>query len=169
MLHTAPQISSDDLRSVAGAFPSGVTVVTTRTPLGQPVGLTTNAFVSVSMDPPLFAVLVGTGSRTLEWLKLSEHFAVNFLNDGAEDVARTFASRSDDKFASVNWSEGLGGSPLLHESSLAIAECRRTELLSLGDHVMIVGEIIDVHTSDEQPLLYYRREFSALPELAPTV
>ncbi|WP_406468830.1 flavin reductase family protein [Streptomyces sp. NBC_01594] len=52
------------LRNTAGAFPSGVTVVTT-TLGGKPVGMTISSFASVSLDPPLLLVCVARTARSL--------------------------------------------------------------------------------------------------------
>jgi len=41
------------LRRALGAFVTGVTVVTTRTAAGDPVGITVNSFNTVSLSPPL--------------------------------------------------------------------------------------------------------------------
>ena len=41
------------LRRALGAFVTGVTVVTTRTAGGDPVGITVNSFNTVSLSPPL--------------------------------------------------------------------------------------------------------------------
>ena len=49
-------ISSDDFRHAVGHFATGVTVVTSIGPDGEPVGTTANAVSSLSLDPPLILV-----------------------------------------------------------------------------------------------------------------
>ncbi len=52
---TQQQASGEDFqrhfRNALGMFATGITVVTTRTPVGEPIGLTVNSFNSVSLDP----------------------------------------------------------------------------------------------------------------------
>ena len=50
--HAAP-IDGKALRQVLGAFATGVTIVTTLEPGGEPRGFTANSFTSVSLDPQL--------------------------------------------------------------------------------------------------------------------
>jgi 3-hydroxy-9,10-secoandrosta-1,3,5(10)-triene-9,17-dione monooxygenase reductase component len=46
-------------RDTLGLFVTGVTVITTVTEQGDPVGITANSFNSVSLDPPLVLWSVG--------------------------------------------------------------------------------------------------------------
>jgi flavin reductase (DIM6/NTAB) family NADH-FMN oxidoreductase RutF len=49
-------------RNALGRFPTGVTVVTTRTAESRKVGLTASSFNSVSLDPPLILWSLGRKS-----------------------------------------------------------------------------------------------------------
>ena len=53
MTALSSSIDSNRLRRVLGSFATGVTIVTTRSAGGRPVGLTANSFSSVSLSPPL--------------------------------------------------------------------------------------------------------------------
>ena len=55
--------------AIMGAFPTGVTIVTTMDQNGEPKGLTSNAVASVSAEPPLMLVCVDKRSNTLEALR----------------------------------------------------------------------------------------------------
>src|SRR3712207_1754501 len=90
-------------RDTLGAFPTGVTVVTAP----GPAGLTTNAFSSLSLDPPLVLVCFDNGSRTLGAVRSSSRFAVNVLRAGQEELASVFASKrvAEEKFAEVTHTE----------------------------------------------------------------
>ena len=48
-----------EFRNACGMFATGITIVTTTTPDGEPVGMTANSFSSVSLDPPLVLWSVG--------------------------------------------------------------------------------------------------------------
>ena len=47
------EIDSRELRNALGRFATGVCVISTVTPEGEPLGITANSFSSVSLDPPL--------------------------------------------------------------------------------------------------------------------
>ena len=68
-------------------FPTGVSVVTTRSPDGAPYATTANALLSVSLDPPLLLLSVATSGHTCDYLRHEGCFGVNFLRGDQADVA----------------------------------------------------------------------------------
>lgn len=154
-------ISPGELRSFAGHFPTGVAVVTTVQPDGAPCGVTINAVTSLSLDPPLFLICLDHRSNTLGALLQSGHFGLHFLAREQTEISRIFASKREDKFASVSHRPGRRGSPLI-EGVIAAAECRVSELRPGGDHTIIIGEVEQVHVHGGEPLLYHRGAYAAL-------
>lgn len=162
-------VDRDRYRQLAGSFPSGVTIVTTRGPDGAPRGLTTQSFIGLSTEPPLMLLAIDKSSRTLAILKTARAFVINFLKQGAEDVSTKFASKADDKFAGVPWlpSTVADGAPILHEASVAYAECRIVTQQEEGDHWIVVGEVEGGAVFGGAPLMYYRRTYAAWQEEKP--
>lgn len=156
-------------RAIAGAFPTGVTVVTTIGPDGRPRGLTSQAFVALSTEPPLMLVSVDRSSRTLAALKETRTFVINFLKAGAEDLSTRFATKADDKFKDVPWvpSALAHGAPILRDHIVAFAECQVEEVHEVGDHFMFIGRVVGGQSSDGVPLMYYRRTYAAWPAESP--
>jgi flavin reductase (DIM6/NTAB) family NADH-FMN oxidoreductase RutF len=148
-------------RDTVGAFPTGVTIVTARGADG-PAGLTTNAFTSVSLDPPLILVCFDNTSRTLPVVREAGRFAVNILRAGQEDLAALFASKAmaAEKFADVTHTEDHGV-PVL-DDALAWLVCDVHELLPGGDHTIGVGAVTAMQASEGEPLLFSRGEYRAL-------
>src|SRR5919202_4703650 len=97
--------------AIMGAFPTGVTIVATLDRDGQPKGLTSNAVCSVSADPPLMLVCVEKNSNTLQPLRESKRFVVNYLAAGRGELSNLFASKEPDKFAHVSWRPATNGMP----------------------------------------------------------
>jgi flavin reductase (DIM6/NTAB) family NADH-FMN oxidoreductase RutF len=159
----------EDFFSIMSAFPTGVAIVTTVDEHGVPKGLTTNAVCSVSAEPPLLLVCVDVGSRTLQALRHSKRFVVNFMSDGAGDLCALFASKADDKFGSVQWEPGMGGLPLLAHDALACAECRTEQELEAGDHFVLIGLVESGRPPNPErvPILYYRSSYGTTPVTAP--
>jgi flavin reductase (DIM6/NTAB) family NADH-FMN oxidoreductase RutF len=143
------------------SFPSGVAIVTTIGTDGAPRGLTTTAISSVSAHPPTIFVCVDLESRTLDALRATRRFVVNFVGQGRSQLCLLFASKADDKFDQVSWRSTESGLPLLHEDILAWAECSTMHDLEVGDHVILVARVEDggVSTQLETPLMYYRRSW----------
>ncbi|MGH9128308.1 MAG: flavin reductase family protein [Acidimicrobiales bacterium] len=144
-------------RQVLGHFASGVTVVTTHGKRG-PHGFTCQAFAALSLEPALVAFAPSRHSST--WGRISEVgvFCVNVLTEDQEALARVFATKGADKFAGVAWAPGTTGAPILADV-LAWVECRLVGTHEGGDHLLAVGEVLDLgapHASGGQALVFYR-------------
>ena len=155
-------------REIAGAFPSGVTIVTTVDEHGTPRGLTSQAFIALSTEPPLMLVSLDRSSRTLAALRRSGWFVINFLKAGSEDLSTRFATKANDKFDGVRWTPSdASRGPVLDGAITAFAECRVVEAIEQGDHVMFVGSVEAGQVTGGAPLLYYRRTYAGWPEERP--
>lgn len=152
-------------RDTLGSFPTGVTVVTARDATG-PAGLTTNAFSSLSLDPPLILACFDNTSRTLPVVRASGRLAVNVLRAGQEELAAVFASKrvQAEKFAEVCHSE-QGGVPVL-DDALAWLVCDLEELLPRGDHTIGVGAVTELTAFDGEPLVFFRGAYWGLTDPA---
>lgn len=150
-------IDFDAFRAIMGSFASGVGVVTTLDEAGNPCGMTCSALCSVSADPPLLLSCVRTPSSTLNAIKARGRFVVNMLDADARDISDLFASRTEDKFSRVGWfASELAGMPVL-DRVLAFAECTVYDLVTAGDHVIVLGRIVGGKAApDRFPLGYWR-------------
>ena len=128
------------LRNAFGAFPTGVTVVTTHDPDGQPIGFTANSFTSVSLDPPLLLVCLAKTSRNFAVMTQAPGFAVNILSETQKDVSNTFARPVEDRFAAVRWENGPHGAPVF-DSVAAWFDCSMEQVIEAGDHVILMGRV----------------------------
>jgi 3-hydroxy-9,10-secoandrosta-1,3,5(10)-triene-9,17-dione monooxygenase reductase component len=142
------------LRQALGAFATGVTIVTTRDPEGQPVGLTANSFNSVSLSPPLVLWSLALNSQNLDAFRKAPTWVVHILGAGQEALSSRFASRGTDKFAGLEFEDGPGGAPLL-EGCAARFVCQSTFEYEGGDHAIFVGRVIDLVLSPAAPLIFH--------------
>ena len=141
------------LRNALGRFATGVTVVTTRAVDGRLEGLTANSFSAVSLDPPLVLWSLRASAPSLPGFKTAGHFAVNVLSASQHGLCRRFATRSRDKFESVDHAPGLGGCPLL-AGALATFECSTERDVAGGDHVIFFGRVRRAAFADGAPLIF---------------
>ena len=135
-----------------GQFATGVAVVTTR----GPAGLTTNAFTSLSLEPPLVLVCLDLGSRTLAAVREHRRLAVNVLASDQRELAVRFAGKAahQEKFADVGWREE-GGVPVLDGVVAWFAGPVR-DLIDGGDHVIAVTEAVRFAAPGGSPLLFHQ-------------
>lgn len=151
-----------DFRSALGTFATGVTVITTMSDGGAPVGFTANSFSSVSLEPPLLLFCLDRGSYSFGHFSKTKTFAVNVLTDRQEDVSAHFARPSEDKWRHVGYDLCSVGCPVFADA-LAVFECETHAVHDGGDHIIVVGEVVRFHRKDEGgPLLYYRGRYARI-------
>ena len=144
-------------------LPTGVTVVTALGAEG-PSGLTANAVLSLSLDPPLMLAALDRGSRTLRAVEQAGRFGVNVLAADQAALARSFATKVEmhEKWDGVAWSE-RDGIPALDGTVVWVA-CDLLDVLSGGDHVILTGGVLDVAAGDGDPLVFYQGSYMGLGE-----
>lgn len=166
--HGKPAVTPEAYRRACSRFATGITVVTVVDAEGRPHGVTMNSFSSVSLDPPLVLVSLDLKSALLGHFLTCKGFAINVLRDDHEHLSRRFASTAADRFEGVAWHPGESGYPLL-EGMIAHFECRRAQHFEVGDHTVLIGEVLRVETAPGKPLLYFDsgyREIGEKPETA---
>jgi 3-hydroxy-9,10-secoandrosta-1,3,5(10)-triene-9,17-dione monooxygenase reductase component len=149
------------LRDALGAFATGVTIVTTRNPDGDDVGLTANSFSSVSLNPPMVLWSLARTSSSIEAFRNATHFAVHILAAGQEPLSTRFATKGIDKFAGVEVERGPNDVPMMRDCTARFA-CRTAFQHEGGDHVIFVGEILDFMHSDRAPLVFHGGRYGML-------
>jgi flavin reductase (DIM6/NTAB) family NADH-FMN oxidoreductase RutF len=144
-----------------GHFATGVAVVTSMID-GRPCAMTANSVTSVSLDPPLVLFCGIEGSDTLNGVRESKFFAINILNEHAERVSRSFATRGPKDFEGIGFRTELTGAPVLDEA-LAWVDCTVQAEHPGGDHVIVVGVIERADAVDDgKPLVFYRGGYHSL-------
>ncbi len=148
------------LRELLRHYPTGVTVVTVHGSDG-PYGLTVNAFMSLSMDPPSVVVSLQREGRTARALRETGFYAVNILGSGQESLVWTFADpqRSmPERFASTRWERDR--SWIVLPDSVGTILVRVTHRWDVHDHELFAGVVEDVRfwNPDRPPLLYLYRK-----------
>lgn len=146
-------IDSATLRRAFGNFMTGVTVVTARANNGDLVGFTANSFTSVSIDPPLLLVCPGNHLTSFDVFNNLTHFSVSILAEGQEQVSNTFASTSEDRFDQVQWRTDDNGCPLI-EGASATFSCSVHQRLIAGDHLVLIGKVMQLTSTDAPGLGY---------------
>ena len=149
------------LRRALGAFVTGVTVVTTRTAAGDPVGITVNSFNTVSLSPPLVLWSLSLRAACFDAFVQSSHFAVNVLGANQRPLSERFAATGGDKFAGVAWRKALADMPLL-EGTAASFICRNAHRFPGGDHLIFVGEVVAFAKGTRAPLVYANGGYAEL-------
>jgi 3-hydroxy-9,10-secoandrosta-1,3,5(10)-triene-9,17-dione monooxygenase reductase component len=152
-------LDKEGLREALGQFATGVTIVTTVGEGDKPVGVTANSFNSVSLNPPMVLWSLSAAAYSRGAFVDARYFCVHVLAADQEGLSRKFAARGSDKFANVNWKRGLGSVPLLQEYA-ARFQCRKAQQFPVGDHVVIVGEVLEFHRFNSRPLVFHGGQYA---------
>ena len=163
---TPPPFDSRAFRQALGTFVTGVTIVTTLDPAGNPAGLTANSFNSVSLDPPMVLWSLALDSTNLDAFRQASYWAVHVLAAGQEQLSAQFASRDTNRFAGVPTTQGPAGIPLL-DSYAARFVCRAAFEYEGGDHAIFLGRVEAFERTTRTPLVYHQGRYAGVFPAAP--
>jgi flavin reductase (DIM6/NTAB) family NADH-FMN oxidoreductase RutF len=172
LLEVAAGADSDaaiEFRRTLGMFATGVTVIT-RLVEEQIHGMTANAFMSVSLQPPLIVISVDRRARMNNLLREGVRFGVSVLEERQSVLSDRFAGRGGEgpepEFELVH------DTPLV-EGALAHLVARVVRSYWGGDHSLFLGRVEYVRYGEGTPLLFHGggygrvlgnpRVFSSLP------
>jgi flavin reductase (DIM6/NTAB) family NADH-FMN oxidoreductase RutF len=153
----AASFDTAQFRRALGQFPTGVTIITTQSPSGYPIGFTASSFNSVSLDPPLVLWSLANSAASLPVFRDNAHYAINVLASDQIELSQRFGLRQEttpaNRFDGVAWRAGLGGAPVL-EGCCAWFECFNRSRYDEGDHVIFVGQVVHCGIEVREPLVF---------------
>ena len=142
-------------------FTTGVTVVTDHTQ-GLDWGMTCNSFNTVSLDPAMVLWSVRKTSASHEAFVNAGGYMVNVLGAQQKEVALKFAQGTQaERFADEHLVRGVNQHPRL-EGVIAWFDCRIAQVVSAGDHDILIGEVLDFGVHAGHGLAYAQRSFGVL-------
>jgi flavin reductase (DIM6/NTAB) family NADH-FMN oxidoreductase RutF len=151
-------------RRALGAFATGVAVVTVAEG-ERAMALTVNSFTSVSLDPPLVLWSLGDASDRGVWFREAERFVINVLAADDAELAASCALRGHYELPAGRRDDARAGEPAV-AGALSRLYCRTRERIPLGDHLVLVGEVVHFDRRDGDGLIYFRSRYgrAASPE-----
>jgi flavin reductase (DIM6/NTAB) family NADH-FMN oxidoreductase RutF len=140
-------------RSALSAFATGVTVVVAEDETG-PVGLTVNSLASVSLQPRLVLWCLGDECDRRALFGGADRFTINVLAAEDTELCERFAwgnarLEPHEVRLAPSGAAGLKG-------ALTMLDCRSHTRIGLGDHQVIVGQVLDFETRPGDGLLFFR-------------
>ncbi len=156
---TVVGIDPKELRRTCGAFATGVTVITARDSAGDH-GMTANAFMSVSLEPPLIVVSVSRKARLIGKIEATGRYGVSILAEHMEHIAWHFAGKPQADLTDLF--EDFHGLPAIR-GAVAHFAARLHQAVDGGDHVLYIGAIEGIARMEGRPLTFHEGKFGALP------
>jgi flavin reductase (DIM6/NTAB) family NADH-FMN oxidoreductase RutF len=147
------------LRRTLGMFATGVTVITTRK--GEQVhGMTANAFMSVSLEPPLVLISVDRRTKMCSLLHEGCCYGVSVLCETQSSLSDRFAGRPGDDLPDPRF-ELVRNTPLV-EGALAHFVARVERSYWGGDHSLFLGRVEYARQGPGAPLLFHGGRYERL-------
>jgi flavin reductase (DIM6/NTAB) family NADH-FMN oxidoreductase RutF len=158
-----PDVEGDDpaiaLRSTLGMFTTGVTVITTLK--GEQVhGMTANAFMSVSLDPPLVLVSIDRRTKMCGLLYEGSHYGVSVLCETQSALSDRFAGRAGEGVPEPRF-DLVRETPLV-DGALAHFVARVERSYWGGDHSLFLGRVEYARQHPGTPLLFHGGRYERL-------
>ena len=145
----APAAAERAFRRALGRFATGVTLITA--PGGA--SLVVNAFMSVSLDPPLVAFCVGHSSLTWRRMRRSARLGINVLDSSVDDV-RDRARPGADRLAGLEVRDAHGVPRLAQATAFLVADV--VDERAVGDHVLVTCAVLEADYDDNRrPLVFF--------------
>jgi flavin reductase (DIM6/NTAB) family NADH-FMN oxidoreductase RutF len=145
-------------RRTLGMFATGVTVITTQ--VGEQVhGMTANAFMSVSLRPPLVVISVDKRARMHALLNEGSRFGISVLSEQQQGLSDHFAGRTGDRAEAAF--EVIHETPVV-EGALAHLVCRVVRSYWGGDHSLFIGQVEYARYGQGAPLLFHGGRYELL-------
>jgi flavin reductase ActVB len=154
-------MDSNLFRRACAQFATGVAIASVLDPQGLPHGMTINSFTSVSMEPPLVLICIDRTCNLLAVFERAEYYGLSFLGQDQQPLSARFAQRGQDRFDGTPWVAGSTGVPLIPDA-LAHLQCRVTDTVPAGDHVVLIAEVISADIHSGTPLLFYESGYRRL-------
>ena len=147
------------LRRTLGMFATGVTVITALR-REEVHGMTANAFMSVSLEPPLVLISVDRRTRMCRLLHEGRTYGVSVLCESQSGLSDRFAGRpgatEEPRFDVIH------DTPLV-DGALAHFVARISRSYWGGDHSLFLGAVEYArYREDAQPLLFHGGRYERL-------
>jgi flavin reductase (DIM6/NTAB) family NADH-FMN oxidoreductase RutF len=156
----ARTIDTRQFRNALGRFASGVTVLTAEYE-NQTHGMTANAFVSVSLDPPLILVSLDNRSNMHRILPAVRRFGISVLAEDQEPLSNHFAGRT---VAGLHLRFVTRRDIPLLAGAVAYFVVEVIDIHAAGDHTLYIGRVEHFESGEGNPLLFHAGRYGKIRE-----
>ena len=151
-------------------FTTGVNMITSIGTDGPNI-MTAEWVMQISYDPVLLGLFIHEGTKTLKNIEKTREFGVNVASQEQAtevSIAGGYSGTEIEKLKLKNIFKILKSrkikTPLIAGCTIN-AECRLVMKKKIGDHIMLIGEVVDIrHDDSKKPLLYHRGRYFGITE-----
>ena len=153
------------LKDAFGRFATGVCVAACVNDRGGVTAITINSFTSVSLSPALVLWCIEKKASAFADFAAAKSYSVSVLKCDQKEISERFARHEPPALQPDEYVVLKSGAPLLR-NRLAGFDCEIIDRHHSGDHVILVGRVIEFDCEDGAPLLYYASRYADGPQPA---
>ena len=136
----------------------GAAIVTAKGADG-PAGFLALSATHLTASPPIMMVSIGLTTSALAAVRHGNHFAINYVAKGGEDLVKEFGGggslKGADRFKAGDWSTLKTGAPTLVDA-VGVIDCRLDEMIERYGTVIALGQVVGYSASTKDPLISFR-------------
>ncbi|MFI5416278.1 MAG: flavin reductase family protein [Nitrososphaerales archaeon] len=149
-------------------FTTGLAMITSRGNNGPDV-MAAEWVMQISYHPVLIGAFIHEGSQTLKNIERTKEFGINVASQDQTtgvNIAGGYSGTELDKLKIKSIFKLIKPqkikTPLIADCTIN-AECKLVKKQKLGDHVMIVGKVVNIrHDDSKRPLMYHKGRYFGL-------
>jgi flavin reductase (DIM6/NTAB) family NADH-FMN oxidoreductase RutF len=148
---------AQEFRAAMRHLAAGVSVITAGSG-SERNGLTATSVSSLSLKPPTLIVCIN--QQASAWPLIARHraFGVNVLTSDQIEIGERFSGKDglkgEARFSGAAWETRVTGVPLL-TGALAAIECELEEAIERHTHLILIGRVLNVVSSQRGAALAY--------------
>ncbi len=116
----------------------------------------------ISNDPGLFVLAIRNFKATYENILETKVFGINIAASDQNVLSSIVGKSSAHKIDKIPLLKEMGFNlykaehidVMMIESACINAECKLIQHIDIGDHPLLIGEVLSIKTTDKEPLLY---------------
>lgn len=151
------------LKAVFRNHASGITVVTSSTDAGVPIGFTASSVTSLGSNPPLVSLNISQGSSSYEHMCPGKLVAIHTLDSSTLWLAERMAADKEQRYSEKDYVVGPENAPIFTQvPAVLLARVRsRTEIEA---NAVIILDALSSESFREatEPLVYFQRGYHTL-------
>ena len=148
-------------RDAMGKFATGITVVTVDYE-NEIMGMTVNAFMSISLDPKLIAISIDESASMYDILQETKKFGVSILTKNQKDLSMIFAKQIEED-REINFLQ-QDDIPVIEDSFVTLS-CHVQDMIKAGDHMIFIAEVSEIVINEGEPLAYAESKYQSIKPL----